>query len=250
MYGAKSARFYFTNERIGNHKPEKNPAGQRLCGTSLIPPTGSGWIVQVQPTRRRRLDRFFEYHPRQWVDCSSPAYERSRADRVSESHPRQWVDRSRPAYERSRADRVSESHPRQWVDRSSPAYERSRADRVSESHPRQWVDRSSPAYEQSRADRVSESHPRQWVDRSSPAYERSRADRVSESHPRQWVDRSSPAYKEVRPAVLCYLSPVATRGERRKRKGDSRCAPMQARLEQSTHSRGWDLRKRASGLRL
>src|SRR6266478_4549570 len=38
------------------------------------PTHGSGWIVQVQPTKRRRLGPFFESHPREWMDRSSPAY--------------------------------------------------------------------------------------------------------------------------------------------------------------------------------
>jgi hypothetical protein len=46
----------------------------------------------------RRLERFFESHPRKWVDRSSPAYKRRRLDRFFESHPRKWVDCSSPAY--------------------------------------------------------------------------------------------------------------------------------------------------------
>jgi hypothetical protein len=42
-----------------------------------------------------------EYHPRQWVDGSSPAYRRSSFDCFLEYHPRQRVDGSSPAYEAS-----------------------------------------------------------------------------------------------------------------------------------------------------
>jgi hypothetical protein len=62
-----------------------------------IPPTAVGGSFKSSLQKRRRLDRFFESHPRQWVDRSSPAYKRRRPDRFFESHPRQWVDRSSPA---------------------------------------------------------------------------------------------------------------------------------------------------------
>jgi uncharacterized protein len=42
-----------------------------------------------------------EYHPRQWVDCSSAAYKRRRLDSFLEYHPRQWVDCSGAAYKRA-----------------------------------------------------------------------------------------------------------------------------------------------------
>jgi len=64
-----------------------------------------------------------EFHPRQWVDCSSAAYKRRRLARLPEYHPRQWVDCSSAAYKRRRLARLPEYHPRQWVDCSSAAYE-------------------------------------------------------------------------------------------------------------------------------
>src|SRR4029453_1954429 len=57
-------------------------SGTNDDGSTASPNTthGSGWIVQVLPTSERRLDPFFESHPREWVDRSSPAYEESPAD--------------------------------------------------------------------------------------------------------------------------------------------------------------------------
>src|SRR6266705_2685519 len=50
---------------------------QRLCEDSGNTTHGSGWIVQVRPTEGGPLSYVLEYHPRQWVDRSSPAYKES-----------------------------------------------------------------------------------------------------------------------------------------------------------------------------
>ncbi|MGH9841142.1 MAG: hypothetical protein ACREEM_20505 [Blastocatellia bacterium] len=60
----------------------------------------------------------FEFHHRQVVDASSPAYITGR--HFFESHHRQVVDASSPAYITGR--HFFESHHRQVVDASSPTY--------------------------------------------------------------------------------------------------------------------------------
>src|SRR5882762_938428 len=74
------------------------PTNQGDATSSLNPTHGSGWIVQVQPTNQGDATSSLNPTPRQWVDCSSPAYKRRRRDLFFESHPRQWVDRSGAAY--------------------------------------------------------------------------------------------------------------------------------------------------------
>src|SRR5437762_7029634 len=71
------------------------------------------WIVYTQPTQGRAEPIS--------VRAIAPT---QRLHQNSESHPREWVDRSSPAYQRRRLDRFSESPPLEWVDRSSPAYRR------------------------------------------------------------------------------------------------------------------------------
>lgn len=52
---------------------------------------GTGWIVQVRPIDGGLLACGPEYHPRQWVDRSSPAY-RGRTSRLRPRiPPTQWV---------------------------------------------------------------------------------------------------------------------------------------------------------------
>jgi len=79
-----------------------------------------GWFRPCLQTKAARC--LPEYHPRQWVDRSGPAYRRRPRAASPEYHPRQWVDRSSPAYRRRPRAASPEYHPRQWVDRSSPAY--------------------------------------------------------------------------------------------------------------------------------
>ena len=52
--------------------------GQRSEGNALNTTHGSGWIVQVLPTKKCGAFCFSEYHPRQWVDRSGPAYNERR----------------------------------------------------------------------------------------------------------------------------------------------------------------------------
>jgi len=47
---------------------------ESLCEISRNTTHGSGWIVQVRPTRRAALP-FLEYHPREWVGRSGAAYQ-------------------------------------------------------------------------------------------------------------------------------------------------------------------------------
>ena len=59
-------------------------------------------VLCAYPRRESPCEKFLEYHPLPWVDCSRPAYKRRRLDRFFEYHPRQWVDCSSLAYEGSR----------------------------------------------------------------------------------------------------------------------------------------------------
>src|SRR5207244_6992667 len=66
--------------------------------SSPNPTHGSGWIVQVQPTKRCP-----EPHPRIPPTAVGGSFksslQRDAPSLIPESHPRQWVDRSSPAYE-------------------------------------------------------------------------------------------------------------------------------------------------------
>src|SRR6185369_3087009 len=89
----------------------------------VIPHTGSGWIVQAQPTNEGRAllpgipptavgglfkhslqtkaERCFrEYHPRQWVDRSNPAYKRRpSAASGNTTHGSGWIVQIQPTNE-------------------------------------------------------------------------------------------------------------------------------------------------------
>src|SRR5437867_494660 len=60
------------NTTHGSRLFKSSLPGKRLDGF-LNTTHGSGWIVQVQPTKKAAR-RLLEYHPRKWVDRSSPAY--------------------------------------------------------------------------------------------------------------------------------------------------------------------------------
>ena len=60
---------------------QAQPANEGGWNASLNPTHGSGWIVQAQPTNEGGWNALFEYHPRQWVDRSSPACKRRRLER-------------------------------------------------------------------------------------------------------------------------------------------------------------------------
>jgi hypothetical protein len=99
-----TSRRLFCSFGIGAHAARINLSQNPM----FVLTKNNRYIVHI--TRRRR-DRqvqeklsktdsvtLVEYHPREWVDCSSPAYQRGLPARFFKSHPRQWVDRSSPAY--------------------------------------------------------------------------------------------------------------------------------------------------------
>src|SRR2546427_3980422 len=60
----RTSCFYAVSQWVDRSGPAYK---RRPPDGSSNPTHGSGWIVQVQPTKRRRLDLFFEYHPLPWV---------------------------------------------------------------------------------------------------------------------------------------------------------------------------------------
>jgi glycine cleavage system H lipoate-binding protein len=107
---------------------------------------GSGWIVQVQPTEGGLLASIPEYHPRQWVDRSSPAYKRRRLAPFFEYHPRQWVDRSGAAYR----GRTSRFHPRipthgsGWIVQVQPTNDGDSTASLNTTHGSGWIVQVQP----------------------------------------------------------------------------------------------------------
>src|SRR5207244_6992668 len=90
------------------------------------PTHGSGWIVQVQPTKRCP-----EPHPRIPPTAVGGSFksslQRDAPSLIPESHPRQWVDRSSPAYkEMPRASSPNPTHGSGWIVQVQPTSHGSR----------------------------------------------------------------------------------------------------------------------------
>src|SRR5882724_13088265 len=131
------------------------------------------------PTTGETGPKLREYHPRQWVDSSGPAYKRRPLACFSNpTHGSGWIVQVQPTNEgRSPASRI----PPTGVGGSFKSSLQTKAARLLlESHPREWVDRSSPAYKRRPLACFSNpTHGSGWIVQVQPTDEgRSRASRI------------------------------------------------------------------------
>src|SRR6185436_1734663 len=189
------------------------------CQSFANPTHGSGWIVQVQPTRGGRMPVGCESRPRKWVDRSGPAYTEAGCQSFANpTHGSGWIvqvqltrrpDASRlripptevggsfrSSLHGGRMPVVCESHPRKWVDRSGPAYTEAGCQSFANpTHGSGWIVQVQPTR---RPDASRLRIPPTEVGGSfRSSLHGGRMPVVCESHPRKWVDRSGPAYTEA-----------------------------------------------------
>src|SRR5881396_35959 len=65
-----------TKKSFGKIQRMRPPEERERENWREILPTEVGGLFKSSLPTRKRLAGFFEYHPRKWVDCSSPAYKR------------------------------------------------------------------------------------------------------------------------------------------------------------------------------
>src|SRR6266850_7860380 len=126
----------------GSFKSSLQRNGARLASSNTT--HGSGWIVQVQPTKEWGSTCFFEYHPRQWVDRSSPAYKGMGLDLLLRIPPTAVGGSFKSSLQRNGARLASSNttHGSGWMVQVKPTKEWG-STCFFEYHPRQWVDGSS-----------------------------------------------------------------------------------------------------------
>src|SRR6266487_4403054 len=77
-----------------------DPTYTRAQTEFLNPTHGSGWIVQIRPTREHKPS--LESHPREWVDGSDPTYTRAQTQCLNPTHGSGWIVQIRPSKQSGR----------------------------------------------------------------------------------------------------------------------------------------------------